>query len=147
MKKTRATTLATRVTLMMSILVAACSDAPDVSKAIGKLIEQRESKTIRLAEATRFAWDQVYLFGPYTPRQDVCSTLRIPDNDCERLVPFESSDDGEMSIAFLAQGEFVHFTRHVRSNGDFTPVPAEQPLSSDQAVFRVLPGARLVLER
>lgn len=132
---------------LVSLTVVACSNAPDVSQAIGKRIEERRSDTIRLADATSFAWDQVYLFGPYTPRQDVCSTLRIQASDCERLVSFESSDDGEMSLAFLARGELVHFTRHVRSNGDFTPVPAEQPLSRDQAVFRVLPGARLVLER
>lgn len=132
---------------LLSLTVLACSNAPDVSKAISKLIDERTSDTIRLADATPFTWDQVYLFGPYAPRQDVCSTLRIQESDCERLVPFASNDDAEMSIAFLARGELVHFTRHVRSNGDFTPVPAEQPLSKDQAVFRLAPGAKLVLDR
>lgn len=141
------TPLSTLVMALVSLTVLACSNAPDVSKAIGKLIDERTSDTIRLVDATPFAWDQVYLFGPYAPRQTVCSTLRIQESDCERLVPFASSDDVEMSIAFLARGELVHYTRHVRSNGDFTPVPAGQPLSRDQAVFRVAPGARLVLDR
>lgn len=81
----------------------------------------------------------------------MCATLRIRAGDCARLVPFASTDDGEMAIAFLARGDLVHLARHVRSNGDFTPVPPGQPLSPDRAVFRLVgaPGAgvKLVLER
>lgn len=77
----------------------------------------------------------------------VSLTVLACSNAPDVSVPFASSDDAEMSIAFLARGKLVHFTRHVRSNGDFTPVPAEQPLSKDQAVFRLAPGAKLVLDR
>lgn len=122
----------------VSIMAAGCSDDARVSKAIGKLVDERKSETIRLADATSFAWDQVYLFGPYATRRHVCTTLGIQEAYCERQIPFESHDDGDMSIAFLANGRLVYYARHSRANGDFTPVPAGQPLSRDRAVFRML---------
>lgn len=123
---------------VVSIVAAGCSRDANVSKAIGKLIDERKSETIRLADATSFDWDQVYLFGPYAARRDVCATLRIGEEECERQVPFESQDDGDMSIAFLKNGRLVHYARHSRANGDFTPVPVQQPISRDRAVFRTL---------
>lgn len=120
------------------VMAAGCSSDANVSGAIGKLIDEGKSETIRLADATRFDWDQVYLFDPYAARRDVCATLRIQEEQCKRQIPFESQDDGDMSIAFLANGRLVHYARHSRANGDFTPVPAQQPISRDRAVFRKL---------
>jgi hypothetical protein len=121
----------------MLIVSVACSKHSEVSNSIRELIFERKMKTIRLVDATRFAWDQAYLFGPYTPRSEVCNTLRIQEKNCERLVPFESNDDPNMSIAFLAGGRLVHYALHNRGNGDFTPVPA-YPLSPETAVFSVV---------
>ena len=116
----------------------ACSDDADVSRAIGVLVRERQVETVVLSDATRFAWDEVYLFKPYTPRSRVCSTLGIRTADCVRTIAFESRDDGEMSFAFLHRGRLVRYLRHGRGNGDFTPVPTRQPLSPATAVFRVV---------
>ncbi|CDG85376.1 hypothetical protein GJA_4772 [Janthinobacterium agaricidamnosum NBRC 102515 = DSM 9628] len=43
-----------------------------------------------------------------------------------------------MSLAFLARGRLVHYARHDRKNGDFTPLPARQPIPVTSAVFRVV---------
>ena len=138
-KRFAANTLPALTLAVVSMMAAGCSGDARVSKAIGRLVDERKSETIRLADATSFEWDQVYLFGPYRARRDVCTTLGIQEKDCERQIRFESQDDGEMSIAFLANGRLVHYVRHSRANGDFTPVPAAQPLSRDHAVFRRLP--------
>ncbi|WP_306396449.1 hypothetical protein [Telluria beijingensis] len=131
-----ATALSTLGLALAAIVVSGCSADTRVSKTIGKLIDEGGANSIRLADATSFDWDQVYLFGPYAARRDICATLRIGERECERQVPFESQDDDEMSIAFLAKGRLVHYVRHSRANGDFTPVPAQQPISRDRAVFR-----------
>lgn len=119
--------------------IAACSDASDTSAAIGRLARADKPATLRLADATRFEWDGVFIFAPYTSRARVCGVLGIQDEECERTVPFESMDDGEMSLAFMAQGQVVRYVRHSRANGDFVPVPADQPLTRDDAVFRIVP--------
>jgi len=122
-----------------ALAVAACSDASDTSEAIERLVRTDKPATLRLADATRFEWDQVFIFAPYTTRARACGVLGVQAEACERTVPFESMDDGEMSLAFMAQGRVVRYVRHSRANGDFVPVPAVQPLSRDEAVFRIVP--------
>ncbi|SFD21415.1 hypothetical protein [Massilia yuzhufengensis] len=117
---------------------SACSRGSGISPAIRELVRESKTGTMQLADATPFTWDQVYLFDPYTPRSEVCRALRIQADECVRLVPFESTDDGEMSIAFLQHGQLIHYTAHSRSNGDFAPAPAAQPLSAKSAVFRIV---------
>lgn len=121
------------------VAIVAFSNAFAVSGEIGELIRERKTADIRLADATRFEWDEVYLFSPYTSRSDVCETLHIQIRHCDRHVHFESWDDGEMSLAFVNRGRLVHYARHSRRNGDFIPVPSRQPLAVAAAVFRLVP--------
>lgn len=146
-----------RIALVLAIVSMAsvgCSHRADVSNALRELVVERRMTTIRLADATRFKWDEAYFFGPYTPRAQVCTTLRIQEKSCERAIPFESEDDGEMTIAFLSGGRLVHYAWHRVRNGDFSPVPAH-PLTPQTAVFGVVrddvthapqPWLRLVLK-
>lgn len=127
--------------LLISITSSGCSKDPNVSGSIRELIREQRSGQIRLSNATRFEWDEVYLFAPYTPRSKVCDTLQIQVKYCERQVSFESKDDGEMSIAFVARGRLVHYAKHSRVNGDFTPVAVVAPLSPETAIFRVVHGS------
>lgn len=115
----------------------ACSNHSEVSNSIRGLLFTKKKKTIRLAEVTKFTWDEAYMFNPYTPRSEVCKKLHIQQSDCERRVPFESKSDGEMSIAFLVGGSLVHYASHGRGRGDFTPLPA-LPLSPHNAIFSVV---------
>lgn len=122
--------------------VAACSDAPStkVSQSIGTLVRRPGATELRLADATDFGWDQVHLFEPYAPTGKICATLKLAASDCTRVVSFASTDDGVMSLAFMSAGKVVRYERHLRANGDFTPLPSQSPLARDEAVFRVVPG-------
>lgn len=137
---------------LLMLALAGCGKPHPVSDAIGKQAMQPDAQTVRLADATTFAWDQVYLFGPYTGRPAVCETLKIEASHCAQQIAFESGDDSEMSLAFLSQGKLVQYVPHLRKHGDFTPVPdlAGQPINAGDAVFRVVrksaAGRRLVLE-
>jgi len=122
----------------MTFGALSCSNEAEISRSIRDLVRERKAEYIRLADATSFNWDQVYLFGPYVSRSQVCGTLKLQAEECARQVTVESTDDGDMSIAFLAQGQLVRYARHTRKNGDFTPVPQGQPLSPNAAVFRVV---------
>jgi hypothetical protein len=105
-------------------------------------IRDRGAKRIVLSELTAFAWDEVYLFGPYLPRSEVCKTLKLSVDDCNRKVTAESTDDGEMFVAFQERGALVHAEMHIRWHGDFTPVPEHQPIAKKNAVFKVVPAGQ-----
>jgi hypothetical protein len=85
-----------------------CSGESEVSRSIGELFRAGHPTKLNLADTTKFEWEQVYFFAPYTPRTAVCDTLRIQVKYCGRLIPFESMDDGEMSLAFLTRGRLAH---------------------------------------
>ena len=108
-----------------------------VSWALKKEVRDRGATRIVLSQLTSFGWDQLYLFGPYSPKSEVCAELKVAAADCDRKVRDDSTDDGEMLLVFRRAGEVVHVELHYRWHGDFTPVPVAQPISRERAVFRV----------
>lgn len=101
-------------------------------------VRDKGATTVTLANLTRFEWDEVFLFDPYTPRSIVCASLGLAQRECEEKITAESRDDGVMFIAFRQGGRLVHAEIHFRVYGDFTPVPAAQPIRRRDAVFRVV---------
>ena len=130
--------------IAMALLASACSSVDDrVSAAIGNAVRDKQMQEIRIAALTDFEWDKVYLFDPYAPRAHICEVLGVEARQCERVVPFESMDDGIMSLAFVSGTRVVRYARHRRLNGDFTPVVSRQPLLASEAVFKVVPSGVL----
>lgn len=125
---------------MLALGSLSCSSADKVSKAIGSKVRVPNPQDLRLSDVTDFEWEKVYLFEPYTPRTKICDALGVQVKYCERVVPYESQNDGLMSMAFLSGGRVVRYELHARWNGDFTPLPPTQPLPAANAVFRVVPG-------
>ncbi|UXY15508.1 hypothetical protein N8I74_00385 [Chitiniphilus purpureus] len=103
---------------------------------IRKMVRDDGATRIRLADATAFAWTDVYLFSPYSLRQSVCGTLQLKGSACSAVLKDAWIDEGQVLLVFRHHGRIVHAERHLRHHGDFTPVPAGQPLRVDEAVFR-----------
>lgn len=126
---------------LLAPLACGCSSVDEqVSSAIGAAVREGKVHKLRLASITNFEWDRLYLFDPYTPRNDVCKALHVQEKDCERVVPFESTDDGIMTMAFVSGKRVVCYSKHSRWNGDFAPSPKQQPIPAGRAVFQVTPS-------
>lgn len=59
---------------------------------------------------------------------------------CYASVVIAKADDGEMLLVLEKNGAVVHIEQHSRENGDFTPVPALQPLTAQTESFAVAIG-------
>jgi len=126
---------------LMALLASACSPFEDrVSAAIGAAARAEHAQEIRIASITDFKWDTMLVFDAYAPRAHVCQVLAVPAGDCASVVPFESVDDGIMSLAFVSDGRVVRYVRHGRGNGDFAPSPKRQAIPASKAVFKVVPS-------
>lgn len=123
---------------MIAMALLACSDPANVNQSIRKLTRGENVTAFHLNEVTRFAWDEVILFGPYVPRSQVCAKLGIPTKDCERFVTMESTDDSDMTLAFVMQGCLVAYAKHRRIDGDFLPLPPAYRIAVEDASFRVV---------
>ena len=112
---------------------AACTERSLINR-IATQVRVADS-TIRLDAATPFAWDTVYLFGPYTPASIV--RQRLADRISSRMAASMEMAEGEVLLVFVADGRIVASARMPRYAGDFTEVARAGPLTPEQAVFRV----------
>lgn len=132
--------------LVLSAMLAGCSDmsAPGgpVSKSLRKQIFERQQTTIEISGFTPFPWDELHLFGPYTPRADVCRRISLAELKCRTAMPFEAVPEAEVLLVFRNQGEMIYLEPHPRANGDFVPLDYPQPLTRAAAVFVVEPGGK-----
>ncbi|WP_157598268.1 MULTISPECIES: hypothetical protein [unclassified Rhizobacter] len=125
--------------VLTALLASACSPFEDrVSATIGAAARAEHAQEIRIASITDFKWDTMLVFDAYAPRAYVCQALAVPAGDCASVVPFESVDDGIMSLAFVSDGKVVRYVRHGRRNGDFAPSPKGQAIPASKAVFKVV---------
>ena len=113
-----------------------------VGKALVKELRIRHKSEVDLKQIVGFSWDELYLYGPYTPREEVCKQFSISTEDCPTVIPFDTMDDGIMTMVFRDKGKIVHAELHYRVNGDF--VGSSQPVKPDQARFRVEHDGRAV---
>jgi hypothetical protein len=108
-----------------------------VGKAIRHEVREQKQKEIDLARVVPFQWDELFLFQPYTPRSEICKDLGLYEAECLLVVKSESTDDGEMFMAFRYKKKIVHTEMYIRFNGDFTPLDFKQPITPNRAKFSV----------
>jgi hypothetical protein len=133
--------------LLLLCLVSACGDVDEtapVSAALGRSIHDGGALQVNLVNMTRFDWDELYLFAPYTSPGEICHQLALADKDCRELLPVESVDDTTMPMIFKLRGQVVHGELHKRLNGDFLPLDFDQPVTERRAGFIVVRSGKTV---
>jgi hypothetical protein len=119
------------------------SPAGPVGKALHKEVREKKSVEVDFKKIVPFAWDEMYLFGPYMPREDVCKRLGLAGLQCWYHVSETSTDDGEMFLVFRLKGDIVHTEMHSRFNGDFIPMTYPQPVTPERGRFVIIEDGRL----
>lgn len=132
----------TLLTILLFLSLSSCGEvyrylnSGDVGWALKKELRDKKSTKVEIAQLTKFQWDELFLFGPYQPTDEVCKRLELSTFDCKSIITVESTDDGEMLMVFRNEGKVVHTEMHTRWHGDFTPVP-DEPFTPRTAIFSV----------
>jgi len=122
-------------------LVAGCSSsAGEFSVALGKRLQVERQPVVDLAKVTSLNWEELFIFGPYSIREESCKLLQLSWLECRFTIP-SSVDEGEYFLVFRAKQKVVHSERHARGNGDFHSRGGRrpQPVSHLSAKFNVVP--------
>jgi hypothetical protein len=124
-----------RTTVFRSVLATALAMACGCQGRLAATIaEQTEagSGKLDLRAVPPADWDRVFLFGPYTPRNDICSSLGLAQDDCERG---DFDDVGETSfLVVLMSGNTVSYQESVpRTLGDFEEECLRRAISRSSA--------------
>jgi hypothetical protein len=130
--------------LVIVALLLGCDSAPvryyysgPVSWALKQEVRDKRASEVDLKKLTRFEWDELILFPPYESKNEVCRSLSLDRWQCMWTVTADSSDDGQMVMAFLLRKEVVHVELHYRFHGDFGREVEPQIISSKDSVFAV----------
>ncbi|PUA39631.1 hypothetical protein C8Z91_09415 [Paenibacillus elgii] len=100
---------------------------------LARAIEKEASKAreagtaVYLKEHTDFAWDKVYVFGPYTGPQTINAAVGYHWTD-----RYLSNDDANKIIVFCNKGKVV---RHIVYSGPMSNNLYDRSLSREEAVI------------
>jgi len=85
--------------IVLCISSAGCRRNSSLSESIGKVV-QSGAGHLNLGSVTNFAWEDVFVFGPYTPKDAECKTLKHSASKClsEGL---RDVDESESLMVFL----------------------------------------------
>jgi hypothetical protein len=119
---------------------------PDsVSTALSKQIQRGAGATVDFAEVAPFAWERVYVFGPYTSHDQIHTSLGFHWAEVGRTTI--ESNEGVNLVVFVHDGKVVHWFEHPRHEeleglADSDGYAREH---SKFLVYRVGPEQRLAL--
>lgn len=114
----------------------------EVGWAIKEEIRDRQQATIHLAKLTRFSWDELIVFGSYTPNYEICRRLQLDDAACKAADLPEPLNDGPSLLLFRLNGKIVHHEIQLGYHGEFR-VDDQISFTPQNAVFVVETGSTL----
>ena len=139
-RRGRARTACIAGVLAVSTALSACFNtiaAGPFSTALGSLLRAQRPARVDLAKVLPLQWDELFLYGPYSPREPACRELGLGWLPCRTTLP-ATTDEGAWSLVFRLNGRVVHHEQHARRNGDFAPVgEGPRPVRRGAAVFDV----------
>lgn len=106
-----------------------------VSRALSEQVRRGPGTTVDFAEVAPFAWDRLYVFGPYTPHQHIHETLGFPWPGVSGTT-IEYSD-GVNLVVFVRSGQVVYWFEYPRSQGELLELTSPQGFSHEEACFQV----------
>ena len=68
----------------------------------GKAVQKIETGEVTLQEITPFAWDAVYTFAPYTPKQEIEEVIGAKSGKISELV-----NEGMTQLIFVKDGKVI----------------------------------------
>jgi hypothetical protein len=114
----------------------------EVGWAIKQEVRNRQKTEISLAILTRFGWDELVVFGSYTPRDEICRRLELDEPACTAANLPEPLNDGLSLLVFRQKGKIVHREIHLGYHGEFR-VDDRISFTPQNAVFFVEPHGML----
>lgn len=122
-----------------ALTLAGCGGPPgEASVALGRAVRSASSGEVDLAKVWSRPWDELYVFGPYSLREDSCRVLGLDRLTCLATIPGYVGDH-EYLLVLRHEATITLVERHRRIDGDFynREVPMPRPVPRANAVFAV----------
>jgi hypothetical protein len=118
-----------------------------VSRALAAEVKHGPGIIVDMAQVAPFAWDHMFVFGPYAGRERVEASIGFPWNGV-KWSNIESSDTINL-VVLVRDGAIVRWFDHSRGEGDLLNLADLKGYTRQDAKFRVerRQDGRLILFR
>lgn len=93
---------------------------------------------VDIGQSSDFAWDEMFVFAPYYPKNEICKTLKLSASPCS-ATGIEDVDEGEFLLVFMQHGAVSETQSFPRTIADFDESERclAKSIRRDAAVFTV----------
>lgn len=123
----------------LGFMLCSCnSQERRLSLSLASAIEQASQTKpalLVIASVTDYAWDKMFIFGPYTPEATIQKSLGSPWEGA-RKSGIESNDSFCL-LVFMHNGKVIQSGSFSRASGDFAGLSSTNALSPSEAVFKI----------
>lgn len=128
-----------------ALSLGACTSggSEQFSTSLGRQLLAQRPQEVDLAAVSSIAWDELFIFDPYSARDDNCAVLNLDLFSCRTTFP-AMVGEGDNVLVFRRHAKVIRAEVHPRTNGDFSSSvgpPHPQPIRRAAARFTVVPTA------
>ena len=104
------------------------------------------SAQVDMRDISGFAWDHMFIFGPYYPKDEICKKLELTTPECSKAGIFEGAryeasslavGEGEALLVFLHGPSVSRVESIPRTIANFDESCLDKKISKGAAVFQV----------
>jgi hypothetical protein len=135
--------------LLLGLFLSSCSgdermiQESEIMRSLEKIIEDgkkiESGMKFNLESLQAVEWDNLYIFGPYTPTNDIEQKLGA-NNVTVKEIDIEARDDINL-LVFMLQSEVIVVVSYPRQNVDFSPVASGTPILKEESFFNIVESA------
>ena len=112
--------------LALSLLSSCWRNDGQFSAALNNKVRAEQATEVDLSAISQMPWDELFVFGPYSPRERNCELMQLGWFACRITFP-SSVSESEHILVFREKRRVVHSERHARMNGDFSSRDSKLP--------------------
>ena len=123
------------VVILLSFVSIGCSKQRSVTEHIKAQIGSGASQ-VDVGQSAGADWDHMFMFGPYTPKTEVCRTLKLSKWKCATSGFDDYVDEGEFLLVFM-KGEAITRTERFPRFANFDTACLGKDIPRSAAQFTV----------
>lgn len=129
--------LTSRCTMLaiLGLTLVGCKPHRSITENITEQLRSGATR-VDIGQTRDFVWDDMFVFGPYYPKEAVCKTLRINGSQCS-AAGIKDVDEGEFLLVFLHRNAISRIESFPRTVGNFDESCLAKDITRGVAAFTV----------
>jgi|HubBroStandDraft_6_1064221.scaffolds.fasta_scaffold64802_3 hypothetical protein len=131
------TCFASRYTIVavLGLTLVGCTRHTSIPENVNEQLRSGATR-VNIGQTGDLAWDDMFVFGPYSPKDGTCKTLRLNGSECS-AAGIRDVDEGEFLLVFLQRGRVSKIESFPRTVGNFDDNCLAKDIARSAAVFTV----------